>query len=120
MHVIAELRPLSIVYKQNSNIITYMPITHHVHIKHYAEDLGYEYLSANNKDEYVQVVDRFLIPEITDRPMILEVFTDNADESEAIRIINNLNVSTTGMMRSTAKEILGEKGIKIIKKILNK
>ena len=92
----------------------------HVLIKHYAEDLGYEYLSANNKDEYVQVVDRFLIPEITDRPMILEVFTDNADESEAIRIINNLNVSTTGMMRSTAKEILGEKGIKIIKKILNK
>lgn len=40
----------------------------HVLIKHYAEDLGYEYLSANNKDEYVQVVDRFLIPEITDRP----------------------------------------------------
>ena len=52
--------------------------------------------------------------------MILEVLTDNADESEAIRIIYNLNVSTTGMMRSTAKEILGEKGIKIIKKILNK
>lgn len=92
----------------------------HALIKHYAEDLGYEYLSANNKNEYLQVVDRFLIPEITDRPMILEVFTDNVDESEAIRIINNLNVSTNGVMRSTAKEILGVKGIKIVKKILNK
>ena len=92
----------------------------HLLIRHYAEDLGYEYLSANNKEEYLQKLDRFLTPKVTDRPMLFEVFTTNGDESEAIRMINTLNVSTFGLAKNIANVVLGEKSKELIKKMLGK
>ena len=89
-------------------------------IKHYAEDLGYEYLSANNKEEYLKEVERFLVPEITERPMIFEVFTNSEDESDAIKIINNLTVSAVGILRNAAKTILNDSCRKIVKNIMYK
>lgn len=89
-------------------------------IKHYAEDLGYEYLSANNKEEYLKEVERFLVPEITERPMIFEVFTNSEDESDAIKIINNLTVSAVGILRNAAKTILNDSCKKIVKNIMYK
>ena len=59
-------------------------------IKDYATDLGYEYLTAGNKNEFNAVIDRFLTPEITDRPMLLEVFTQTEDESKALEQILNI------------------------------
>lgn len=88
-------------------------------VKHYAEDLGYEYLVAISKDEYLKNMDRFLTPEITDCPMLFELFTANEDESEAIRMIHNLNISTAGVLKNTVKSILGEKGKEAVKKILS-
>lgn len=89
-------------------------------IKHYAEDLGYEYLSADNKEEYLKEVERFLVPEITERPMIFEVFTNSEDESDAIKIINNLTVSAVGILRNAAKTILNDSCKKIVKNIMYK
>lgn len=92
----------------------------HQLVRHYAEDLGYEYLSANNKEEYLQHLDRFLTPEVTDRPMLFEVFTNNEDESEAIRMVRNLNVTAKGVLKEAVKSVVGEKGIGKIKKLLEK
>ena len=92
----------------------------HQLVRHYAEDLGYEYLSANTKEEYLQNLERFLTPEITDRPMLFEVFTNNEDESEAIRVMRNLNVSTKGMLKNVLKNTLGEKGKSLVKEIIRK
>ena len=92
----------------------------HLLIRHYAEDLGYEYLSANNKEEYLQKLDRFLRPEMTDRPMLFEVFTDSKDESDAILQVNNLNKSYPGMLKNMLKNTLSEKGKAIVKDIINK
>ena len=92
----------------------------HLLVKHYAEDLGYEYLSADSKEEYRKSLDRFLTPEATDRPMLFEVFTDSADESDAIRMIRNLNVSTAGVLKNAAKSVLGEKGKDAIKRMLGR
>ena len=92
----------------------------HLLVRHYAEDLGYEYLSANSKEEYLQNLERFLTPEITDRPMLFEVFTTNEDESEAIHMIRNLNVSLKGMLKKTVKDTFGEKGIQMAKKMLGR
>ena len=89
-------------------------------VRHYAEDLGYEYLSANNKEEYLQHLDRFLSPEVTDRPMLFEVFTNNEDESDAIRMMRNLNVSAKGALKEAVKSVVGEKGKETIKKILGR
>ena len=92
----------------------------HCLVKHYAEDLGYEYLSADSKEEYLKNLGRFLTPDVTEHPMLFEVFTDNENESEAIRIINNLNVSVTGVLKNTVKSIVGERGKEVIKKMLGK
>lgn len=58
-------------------------------VRHYAEDLGYEYLSASTKEEFLAVYQRFLVPEVTDKPMLFEVFTNTEDEDEALTLIRN-------------------------------
>ena len=89
-------------------------------VRHYAEDLGYEYLSASNKDEYLNNINRFLTPEIIERPMLFEVFTTNEDESEAIRMMRNLNVSITGILKGAVKSIVGERGKEVLKIMLER
>lgn len=59
-------------------------------VRHYAEDLGFSYLSAQNKEEYLEQVGDFLNAERTDRPILFEVFTDPREESEALERIQNL------------------------------
>lgn len=87
-------------------------------VKHYAEDLGYEYLSASNKEEYIGHMERFLSPVLTERPIIFEVFTNSKDESDALKLMDNLEISTVGAAKKIAREMLGDKGVQTIKKIL--
>lgn len=87
-------------------------------IKHYAEDLGFEYISASNKTEYLKNVERFILPEMLERPIIFEVFTNSIDESNAIKIMNTLESSTIGTAKKIAKEVLGEKSFQTLKKII--
>lgn len=78
-------------------------------VKHYAQDLGFEYMSATNKKEYLAVIDDFFSPQPKDRPVVLEVFTDSDDESEAIRLVRNALMDSTGSMKQMARKVLGEK-----------
>lgn len=59
-------------------------------VKHYAEDLGFEYLSAANKEEYLQNVDRFTTDENLPRPILFEVFTNPKEESDALYMIQRV------------------------------
>lgn len=90
-------------------------------VKDYATDIGYEYLVASNKDEFKAVVGRFLISDITEKPMILEVFTQTEDESKALEQILNIisapKLIFKNMIKQTAKNILGTKGYEIARKI---
>lgn len=89
-------------------------------IKNYAENLGFEYFSANNKEEFENVYQRFLEPSITEKPMIFEVFTDSEDESKALQIMHRLEVSTETKAKQTLKKVLGPKGIDAMKKIIKR
>ena len=93
-------------------------------IKHYAEDLGYEYLTASSKDEFRQVIERFLTPGITDRPMLFEVFTDKQDESDALEILLNMKSDTGTVLKKNIRKIagrmLGGKGVEALKTIIKK
>lgn len=94
-------------------------------VKNYAESLGYEYLTANTKESFIAVLDSFLRPEITEHPMLLEVFTETKNESDALEQILNyvegdgsiLNIISK--VKSVAKDVvknsLGENRIKAIK-----
>ncbi len=93
-------------------------------IKHYAEDLGYEYLSASTKEEFLEISPRFLTPELTDKPMIFEIFTDSEDESNALKMIRESVVDPslvrTKSIKEVARRLLGDTGIRLIKTVLNK
>lgn len=86
----------------------------------YAENLGYEYLSANNKEEFLKVVDRFLNPEITDKPILLEVFTETEDESDALEMVLNTIVDPKAVIKDkvkkVVKEVLPDSAVQAIKK----
>ena len=92
-------------------------------VRHYAEDLGYEYLSASTKDEFMSNVDKFCNPEIR-QSIIFEVFTDTESESDALKMIRNINydpsVVIKNKLKSTLRNTIGSAGIQAIKKIIGK
>lgn len=57
-------------------------------VKHMAEDLGFEYLSASSKEEFDEVKASFL-REKSVKPILLEAFIDAEDEVMALNIIHN-------------------------------
>lgn len=88
-------------------------------VKHYAEDLGFEYLSASNKKEFSKNMDIF-VSEQSKKPILFEVFTDEKNESDALKMLYSLEKSTKANMKNMAKKVLGERGKATIKKILGK
>lgn len=87
-------------------------------VKHYAENLGFEYLSAKNKTEFEQVYQRFISAKPTNKPMVFEVFTDSQDESDALAIMHRLEQSQSSKAKQMTKKLLGQRGIRILKKLL--
>lgn len=91
-------------------------------VKHYVEALGFEYLSATNKEEYLDVRDAFVVPEVGQKPLLLEVFTNSDEESEALETVMNLNTDATARgkekMKGIAKQVLGNRGMNFAKKII--
>lgn len=90
-------------------------------VRHYAEDLGFEYLKADSKEEYLLGLERFLSPLTPEaHPILFEVFTNSEDESNALKMMNETCQSAKGTAKRVLKEALGEKGIKLAKSILRK
>ena len=89
-------------------------------VHHYAEDLGFEYLSANNKEEFAQSYSRFITPKVTEKPMIFEVFTDVENENEALKKMWSIEKEKSNVIKHMIKQALGESNIQTIKNLLNK
>lgn len=57
-------------------------------VRHWAEDLGFEYLSANDKQAFRKSLPRFLAPaEECAKPVLFEVFTEEQNEHDALEMI---------------------------------
>lgn len=87
-------------------------------VRHYAEDLGFQYLTASNKDEYLSAMETFVQPELTESPILFEVFTDEDSENAAQKLLDNLRVSVSEGAKNIAKNLIGPKNVQKIKKIL--
>ena len=74
--------------------------------------------AASNKQEFERVYERFLTDQTTNQSMLFEVFTNSADESEALEKIMNINENVKGRAKQLAKQVLGENTSKLLKKIL--
>lgn len=88
------------------------------YVRDLAESLGFDYLSASTKSEFAEIAPRFFAEKGLERPVIMEVFTTDENESAALRIVSSAEVSLKGAMKSSVKSILGEKGKRTVKKLL--
>ena len=91
-------------------------------VKNYAENLGYEYLTASNKDEFKASMGKFLSVEKQDKPILFEVFTETEDESNALETILNMIVDTKTIckdkLKNVVRSVVGQGGIDVIKKVI--
>lgn len=93
----------------------------HELVKHYSKDLGFEYMSASSKEEYLSAMVNFTDCNIGAKPILLEVFTDMKDESDALETMLNLIQKKTVKpdikkeIKSAIKNVIGEKAIRIAK-----
>ena len=63
-------------------------------VKDYSENLGFEYLTASNKEEFAKVYKRFITKELTERPMLFEIFTNTKDETEAHHLTTSIELKS--------------------------
>lgn len=90
-------------------------------VRDYAKNLGFNYLIADSKEEFLKNMDEFLNPQIT-KPYVFEVFTRDIDENEALRLI----ISRKGVagvkdgLKEGVRNVIGAKGVSMLKSILKK
>ena len=89
-------------------------------LKNYTENLGFRYLSAATKYEFLEVYKEFLSNEKGEQSIIFEVFVNAEDDSKALSIVRNLmpDGSIKKIIRNLAYDVLPESTIKRIKVLL--
>lgn len=60
-------------------------------LKNYSQELGFKYMSAHNREEYLALMDEFIDGHILEKSIVFEIFTDAEEESEALRLINTID-----------------------------
>lgn len=91
----------------------------HTLVRDYAKNLGFKYLTASTKREFMKNMDEFLNPSITSS-YIFEVFTHDYDENEALRLMASKGAAddVKKAIKENIKNTIGYKGIGLVKKIL--
>ena len=91
-------------------------------VKDYAENLGFKYLSAKTKDEFLKNQKEFTQSGTIKQSIVFEIFTEQENESKAYEIISNIYKDTLEITKGTVKEVvgnvLGKKGKNFLKKRL--
>ena len=115
----AEFKIMTKDWKQKVAVENFISANgHNGNAKGWSENCGFKYLSASNKEEFQVVKNEFV--SFSDKPVILEVFTNEDDEPVAMQTLISANreVTISGQLKNVVTNIVGEKGIKVIKKIL--
>ena len=89
-------------------------------VKAYVEALGFQYMSASSKEEFVTKFEMFVSKDLS-RPVVFECFTSSKDESDAYSMLYSLDVYDTqsgvlpkikglvpNRIKNAAKVLLGE------------
>ena len=86
-----------------------------------AESLGFEYLTASDKEEFESTYARFVNP-VIDKRIIFEVFTQKTDDADVLRLIRTINgeqrKTILQQMKNVVKNTLGDSRVNALKKIL--
>lgn len=75
-------------------------------LKAFSEALGYEYMSAHTKEEYLAKYEHFVTAESTEKPILFECFTEGEDESYSIQNIGLSVVDASLLAKNKAKKFI--------------
>lgn len=91
-------------------------------IKNYVEALGFEYKCASSKEDFNSNIGSFIDSRLRDRPILFEIFTESIDETNALEILQNIDVSVSikDGAKNIAKNILGGKRYQSLKQMIEK
>ncbi len=87
-------------------------------VRHYAEDLGFDYFQASSKEEFLSVCDEFVSGENRSKSVIFEVFTESKLESEALQKIRN--VVQDYSLKQKVKNAVGVQNIQRVRNLLGR
>lgn len=85
----------------------------HTLVKSYAENLGFEYMSATCKEEFIANVENFLKNEMSQKPILFEVFVTTENE-----IKGDKNKPPKGGLKKMIHELIGSQTYNMIKGIV--
>lgn len=85
----------------------------HTLVKSYAESLGFEYMSASEKDDFIINVGKFLKEEMSDKPMLFEVFVTTENE-----IKGDKNKPPRDGLKKMIHDFIGPQAYNVIKGIV--
>lgn len=86
-------------------------------VRHYAEDLGFVYLTASNKEEFKIAAKTFLDP-LFDKPIVFECFVDGKDDVAALDMCGGIIKSPTSVKSAIGKFL--PRGMKdVIRKVVS-
>lgn len=115
----AEFKIMTRSWKHDVKVDNYISANgHNGSAKGWAENCGFDYLTASSKEELGEVKNIFV--SYSNKPILLEVFTEEEDETIAMATLTGANriETATGTLQKVAKRIIGEVGINVVKNIL--
>lgn len=89
-------------------------------IKNYAEDLGFDYISASSKEEFLELLPYFTQETISEKPIVFEVFTNSDDENEAQYLLTHIDMPPMNAAKNAIKKILGDRAVSRFKSMIKK
>ena len=89
-------------------------------LKHFAEDLGFKYISATDKDSFKNNMDVFL-GDCLDQSVFFEVFTNCYDENKALYDISHIKqLEGKQKLKEDVRKVIGAKGINVVNKLIRR
>lgn len=79
-------------------------------VKNFVESLGFEYLSASNKEEFYSASEKFISPEVGEKPMLFELFVDAKDDNDALYNLTHIEISKNVASKTIIKNMLKGEG----------
>lgn len=89
-------------------------------LKHFAEDLGLEYIAIETKEDYMKNIAYITASEGHDKPLFVEVFVKMQDDDFAYEATKQTIVSSKTAVKDMAKNLLGEKKINSLKNLMRR
>lgn len=96
-------------------------------VKNMAQSLGFDYLSASNKDDFQSQLEAFLQPSIGERSVIFEVFTDSEEDSRSVKIMRNLlkdedyaKRAFKKKVKELVKDVVGNEAAEMVKLMIKR